>query len=74
MPMLWKLYNNKPILTSKAAEHNATLHFTRNVIGSMYYTPVTFLNSQNPPITSYAHELALSVVFESGFQHFAARK
>lgn len=32
MPMLWKFYNNKPILTSKAAEDNATLPFTRNVI------------------------------------------
>lgn len=66
-------YNNKPTLTTKAAEHNATLPFTRNVIGSMDYTPVTFSNSQHPHITSYAHELALSVVFESGFQHFADR-
>lgn len=64
-------YNNKPILTSKAAEHNTTLPFTRNVIGSMDYTPVTFSNSQHPHITSFAHELALSIVFESGFQHFA---
>jgi hypothetical protein len=66
-------YNNRPILTSKAAEHNTTLPFTRNVIGSMDYTPVTFSDSQHPHITSYAHELALSVVFESGFQHFADR-
>lgn len=66
-------YNNKPVLTSKAAEHNTTLPFTRNVIGSMDYTPVTFSNSQHPHITSFAHELALSVVFESGFQHFADR-
>ncbi len=66
-------YNNKPVLTSKAAAHNTTLPFTRNVIGSMDYTPVTFSNSQHPHITSYAHELALSVVFESGFQHFADR-
>lgn len=66
-------YNNKPVLTSKAAVHNTTLPFTRNVIGSMDYTPVTFSNSQHPHITSYAHELALSVVFESGFQHFADR-
>ena len=66
-------YNNGPVLTDKAAVHNTTLPFTRNVIGSMDYTPVTFSNSQNPHITSYAHELALSVVFESGFQHFADR-
>ena len=66
-------YNNKPVLTDKAAAHNTTLPFTRNVIGSMDYTPVTFSNSQHPHITTYAHELALSVVFESGFQHFADR-
>jgi hypothetical protein len=64
-------YNNEPVMTNKAAAHNTTLPFTRNVIGSMDYTPVTFSNSQHPHITSYGHELALSVVFESGWQHFA---
>jgi alpha-glucosidase len=39
----------------------------------MDYTPVTFTNSQYPHITTYGHELALSVVFESGFQHMADR-
>lgn len=66
-------YNNVPTMTDKAAAHNTTLPFTRNVIGSMDYTPVTFSNSQHPHITSYGHELALSVVFESGLQHFADR-
>lgn len=66
-------YNNGPLMTSKAAAHNTTLPFTRNVVGPMDYTPVTFSNSQHPHITSYAHELALSVVFESGLQHFADR-
>ncbi|KAF2515559.1 glycoside hydrolase family 97 protein [Flavobacterium foetidum] len=66
-------YNNKPILTDKAAVHNTTLPFTRNVVGSMDYTPVTFSDSQHPHITTYGHELALSVVFESGLQHFADR-
>ena len=66
-------YNNKPILTNKAAVHNTTLPFTRNVVGSMDYTPVTFSDSQHPHITTYGHELALSVVFESGLQHFADR-
>jgi hypothetical protein len=49
--------------------HNATLPFTRNVLGSMDYTPVTF--SAPRRLTSAAHELALSIVFESGLQHFA---
>jgi alpha-glucosidase len=66
-------YNNTPDFTMPAAEHNATLPFTRNVIGSMDYTPVTFTNSQYPHITSYAHELALSVLFESAIQHMADR-
>ncbi len=66
-------YNNNGDFTNKAAVHNATLPFTRNVIGPMDYTPVTFSNSQNPHITSYGHELALSVVFESALQNFADR-
>jgi hypothetical protein len=66
-------YNNSPELTTTAPEHNATLPFTRNVVGGIYYTPVTFTNSQFPHITSYGHELALSILFESGLQHFADR-
>lgn len=54
-----------------AVWHNAILPFTRNVVGSMDYTPVTFTNQKVPHQTTYAHELALSVVFESGVQHFA---
>jgi len=34
---------------------------------------VTFTNSQFPHLTSYGHELALSVLFESALQHFADR-
>lgn len=66
-------YNNAPTLTNKAASHNATLPFTRNVVGSMDYTPCTFTDSQHPHITSNAHELALTVVFESALQHLADR-
>jgi alpha-glucosidase len=66
-------YNNGPELTTTAAEHNNTMAFTRNIVGSMDYTPVTFTNSQFPHITSYGHELALSVVFESAIQHMADR-
>ena len=66
-------YNNGPELTTTAPEHNTILPFTRNVVGPMDYTPVTFTNSQNPHTTSYGHELALSVVFESGIQHLADR-
>lgn len=66
-------YNNTPDFTMPAPEHNTILPFTRNVVGPMDYTPVTFTNSQFPHITSYGHELALSVIFESGIQHLADR-
>jgi len=66
-------YNNGPELTTTAPEHNTILPFTRNVVGAMDYTPVTFTNSQHPHLTSFGHELALSIVFESGIQHLADR-
>ena len=64
-------YNNVPTFTAQAARHNTTLPFTRNVIGPMDYTPCAFSDSQHPHITSKAHELALTVLFESGLQHLA---
>ena len=66
-------YNNVATFTDKAACHNATLPFTRNVIGPMDYTPCTFSDSQHPHITTHGHELALTVLFESGLQHLADR-
>jgi alpha-glucosidase len=55
----------------KAAWHNTVLPFTRNVVGPMDYTPVTFSDHKYPRHTTSAHELAQSVVFETGLQHFA---
>ena len=66
-------YNNVGHFTKKAATHNATLPYTRNVIGPMDYTPCAFSDSQHPHITSNAHELALTVLYESGLQHLADR-
>lgn len=66
-------YNNYPLMTTLAAPHNATVVYTRNVIGPMDYTPGTFTDSQYPHITTNAHELALPVLFESGIQHMADR-
>ena len=66
-------YNNNPELTTTAHVHNSVLPFTRNVVGAMDYTPVTFTQSQHPRQTSYGHELALSVLFESALQHMADR-
>ena len=58
----------------KAPVHNTILPFTRNIVGSMDYTPVTFTNKREATRqTTFAHELALSIVFESGVFHFADR-
>ncbi|CAM3391426.1 glycoside hydrolase family 97 catalytic domain-containing protein [Kibdelosporangium persicum] len=43
--------------------------FTRNVVGSMDFTPVSL--EVGPKVTSIGHEIALPVVFESGWTHFA---
>jgi hypothetical protein len=64
-------YSFDPRYPDAAPWHNTILPFTRNVIGPMDYTPVTFSDQTYPHITTYGHELALSVVFESGITHFA---
>ena len=46
-------------------EHNCTLPFTRNVSGPMDYTPTSFSTPRRT--STYAHELALPFVFESGW-------
>lgn len=56
----------------RQANHCCMLPFTRNVFDPMDYTPVCF--SEIPGIrrrTTNAFELALSVIFWSGLQHFA---
>ncbi|MGW0802612.1 glycoside hydrolase family 97 catalytic domain-containing protein [Nonomuraea sp. NPDC002799] len=59
------IYHGEPL----TAAHNVIQPFTRNVVGPMDFTPVTF--SAPGRETSDAHELALSVAFESGITHFA---
>jgi hypothetical protein len=54
-----------------AVWHNTILPFTRNVVGPMDYTPVTFSDFLFPHHTTNGHELALAVVYESGLQHYA---
>lgn len=66
----YKFDNNYP---ENSPWHNTILVFTRNVVGPMDYTPVTFTDHQYPHLTTYVHELALAVVFESGWVHFADR-
>lgn len=54
---------------SPPAANNAVQFFTRNVVGSMDYTPVSL--EVGPKEASVAHEVALPVVYESGWTHFA---
>ncbi|MEO6086038.1 MAG: glycoside hydrolase family 97 catalytic domain-containing protein [Umezawaea sp.] len=52
-----------------AAAGNPVQAFTRNVVGSMDYTPVSLDVGTHE--ASVAHEVALPVVYESGWTHFA---
>jgi alpha-glucosidase len=56
-----------------AARRNTILVFTRNAVASMDFTPVIFTDAANPHVTTFGHELALSIVVESVIQHFADR-
>jgi alpha-glucosidase len=56
------VYKNK-------CEHNCTVPFTRNVVGPMDYTPVSI--HLNGGTTTYAHQMALPIIFESHIQHIA---
>lgn len=62
-------YYTFPGFPMPTPEHNCTLPFTRNVIGSMDYTPAAFTAKNR--ITTTAHELALPFVFESGWNVMA---
>jgi alpha-glucosidase len=60
------------VFANEAPMYNTINVFTRNVVGPMDYTPVTFSDTKCcPHTTTNAHELALSVLYESGMLHFA---
>ncbi len=59
------------VYTTEAPIQNSILPFTRNAIGPMDYTPFGLSDLENPHITSFSHELALTVIFNSGIIHFA---
>jgi len=59
--------NNKGV----PASQNVIYGYTRNVVGPMDYTPLTFYSAFSTLGISYAHTLSLSVAFQSGVQHWA---
>jgi alpha-glucosidase len=66
-----EMYQFDAAFAQYAPTHNTMMVFSRNVVGPMDYTPVTFSHVKNRHHTSWGHELGLSVVFESGLQHLA---
>lgn len=63
-----------PDFARVAHTHHTILPFTRNMMGPMDYTPVTFTDDPRAPHkTTNSHELALGIAFESGVQHLADR-
>lgn len=63
-----EIYTFFPAFHRAAPRQNTVLPFTRNVVGSMDYTPV-ILGDHVPRRTTNGHELALMVVFESALLH-----
>lgn len=54
-----------------AAQYNTIAAVVRCSAGPTDYTPATFTNQKYPHKTTSAHELALTVVYESGIIHMA---
>ena len=62
-------FPSEPNYGELAPWHNTILPFTRNVIGSMDYTPVIYSEQFIPRSTTHGHETALAIIFESAVQH-----
>jgi hypothetical protein len=64
-------YFYEPRYPEKVAELNTILPFTRNVMAPMDTTPVALTMRKFPRKTTAAHELAASILFNSGIIHYA---
>ena len=65
-------YGWDSVFAANAPIHNIIAICTRNVVGPMDYTPVTFSDYDCcKHATSNAYELATTVLFETGMLHFA---
>ena len=54
-----------------AANYNTIAAIVRGTAGPADYTPATFSNQKYPHLTTFAHELALPLIYESGIVHMA---
>ncbi|MBT0566494.1 glycoside hydrolase family 97 catalytic domain-containing protein [Williamsia sp. CHRR-6] len=67
-------YNNTKPYTDQMAEQNTISAVVRNAVGPFDYGTTLFTSALKPGAdryTSAAHELALAVIFQSGFNGFA---
>jgi len=64
-------YSFDAMFPDAAPWYNTILPFTRNAVGPMDYTPVAFSDQTYPHKTTYGHEIALPIVFQSSLLHFA---
>jgi alpha-glucosidase len=64
-------FDSLPDFAQLSTYQNSVLPFTRNVIGSMDFTPIGFSQQRRPHLTTNTQEAALGVIFESGIQHMA---
>jgi alpha-glucosidase len=54
-----------------SATYNTMAAAIRTVVGPSDFTPATFSNQRFPRKTTAAHEMALTIVYETGILHFA---
>ncbi len=64
-------YQFKATFPTRTPAQHTVLPLTRNAVGPMDFTPVTFTDRKYPHATTQAHELALPILFESGIVHYA---
>jgi hypothetical protein len=64
-------FDSLPDFAQLSTYQISVLPFTRNVIGSMDFTPIGFSKQNRAHLTTNAQEAALGVVFESGILHMA---
>lgn len=60
-----------PLFPELAPPNMTILPFTRNAVGPVDYTPCGFSDNTYPHLSTFAFELALPVLLESGIMHYA---
>lgn len=64
-------YRYNKLYPDMVARYNTIAALVRGSAGSVDYTPAAFTDQKFPHKTTWAHELALTVVYESGIIHMA---